>query len=175
MELILSIFPGIDMLGMGFEKQGFCVVKGPDPITGGDIREFHVPPGRFNGVIGGPPCQDYSTENRNPGTYSDEMLVEYQRVIAEAQPDWFLYENVVQAPDFDVPGYEQQRFLLDLAWFSDHSRRRDFVFGSKTGIKLNPLVGVRDSKSVKGGAVLGASESRSFACLLRNSGPAEGV
>ena len=38
--LILSIFPGIDLLGHAFEEVGFCVVRGPDLITGGDIRRF---------------------------------------------------------------------------------------------------------------------------------------
>ncbi len=56
--LILSLFPGIDLLGRAFEETGFCVVRGPDLITGGDIRSFHPPAKQFAGVIGGPPCQD---------------------------------------------------------------------------------------------------------------------
>ena len=31
-ELILSIFPGADLLGRGFEADGFCVVRRPDRI-----------------------------------------------------------------------------------------------------------------------------------------------
>jgi hypothetical protein len=30
--LVLSLFPGIDLLGHGFELEGFCVVRGPDVI-----------------------------------------------------------------------------------------------------------------------------------------------
>jgi len=45
-------FPGIGMLDRGFEDVGFCVVRGPDLIWGGDIRNFHPPAGRFAGVIG---------------------------------------------------------------------------------------------------------------------------
>ena len=51
--LILSLFPGIDLLGRGFEAESFAVVRGPDLLWGGDIRSFHVPPGRFDGIIGG--------------------------------------------------------------------------------------------------------------------------
>ena len=116
--LVLSIFPGIDLLGRAFEQAGFCVVRGPDLITGGDVREFRPPPGRFDGVIGGPPCQDYSKLNRFPSDYGDAMLAEYCRVVTQAQASWFLYENVVSAPAFEIPGYRQQRFALDLAWFS---------------------------------------------------------
>ena len=45
---------------MAFEEEGFCVVRGPDLLWGGDIRRFHPPAGRFDGVIGGPPCQAFS-------------------------------------------------------------------------------------------------------------------
>lgn len=39
-ELVLSLFPGVGLLDRAFSSAGFCVVKGPDLITGGDIREF---------------------------------------------------------------------------------------------------------------------------------------
>ena len=51
--LVLSIFPGIDLFGRAFEEKGYCVVRGPDILWGGDIRTFHPPPGVFEGVIGG--------------------------------------------------------------------------------------------------------------------------
>ena len=53
-DLVLSLFPGIGLLDMAFEEEGFCVVRGPDLLWGGDIRRFHPPAGRFEGVIGGP-------------------------------------------------------------------------------------------------------------------------
>jgi len=31
-RLVLSIFPGIDILGKGFEEEGYCVVRGPDRL-----------------------------------------------------------------------------------------------------------------------------------------------
>jgi hypothetical protein len=59
--LVLSCFPGIGLLDRAFEEEGFCVVRGPDLLWGGDIRTFHPPAGRFDGVIGGPPCQLFSS------------------------------------------------------------------------------------------------------------------
>src|SRR5713226_9467971 len=59
-QLVLSLFPGIGLLDMAFEEEGFCVVRGPDVLWGGDIRRFHPPAGVFAGVIGGPPCQAFS-------------------------------------------------------------------------------------------------------------------
>jgi len=158
-KLILSIFPGIDLLGRGFEDQGFCVVRGPDLMTGGDIRSFHPPKACFVGVIGGPPCQDFSLLNRQPGSGSKDMLDEYVRVVSEALPEWFLFENVAAAPDFEIEGYMQQRFELDLGWFSEFSRLRHFVFGSRSGVLLNPVKGIKSN--VRGTAVTG-SDPRSF-------------
>ena len=53
--LVLSIFPGIGLLDRAFEEEGFCVVRGPDQLWGGNIKEWSPPPGRFDGIIGGPP------------------------------------------------------------------------------------------------------------------------
>ena len=55
-RLVLSLFPGIGMLDHAFELEGFCTVRGPDVLWGGDIRRFHPPAGVFDGVIGGDPC-----------------------------------------------------------------------------------------------------------------------
>lgn len=169
-SLILSIFPGIDLLGRAFEDVGFCVVRGPDLITGGDIRQFTPPSGRFDGVIGGPPCQDFSRLNRHPTGYSDEMIDQYIRVVEDSGADWYLFENVVAAPSFEIPGYTSQRFALDLAWFSDFSRTRDFVYGSLSGELLNPMVATRQNGV---GPCVTGSDERSFSaiCEIQGLGP----
>lgn len=168
MKLILSIFSGIDLLGKAFSKNGFCVVKADDlNLDGGDIRNFKAPKGKFDGLIGGSPCQDFSRLNRNPKGYSMEMLDQYIRVVKEAYPTWFLFENVVGFPDFNIEGYTQQRFQLDLAWFSDFSRRRDFIFGHIDGIQLNPMI--RTNGATKGTAVVG-SDKRSFKSMCEIQG-----
>lgn len=72
-SLILSIFPGIDLLGRGFELEGFCIVRGPDILWGQDVRDFRPVRHVFAGVIGGSPCQDFSKINRRgPTGYGDE-------------------------------------------------------------------------------------------------------
>jgi DNA (cytosine-5)-methyltransferase 1 len=138
-ELVLSLFPGIDLLGRGFELAGFCVVRGPDLIYGGDIRSFHCAPGRFDGVIGGPPCQDFSGLNRSPGKDGMEMLGEYCRVVSEAAPDWFLMENIARVPDIAIPDYSVQRFDLNARECGmKQSRLRHFQFGSRRGLVIIP-------------------------------------
>lgn len=138
-DLILSIFPGIDLLGRAFELEGFCVVRGPDLLWGGDIREFHPPINKFTGIIGGSPCQDFSRLKRNKTGYGYEMLSEFCRVVSEANPDWFLLENVATVPDIHVEGYTMQRFDLNANECGvPQSRLRHFQFGSKRGLVLIP-------------------------------------
>ena len=95
------------------------------------------------------------------------MQTEYIRVVDEARPTWFLYANVVGFPHFDIEGYTQQRFQLDLAWFSPFSRRRDFIFGHVDGQLLNPVI--RTNGETMGTAVTG-SDSRSFATICEIQG-----
>lgn len=134
-ELVLSLFPGIGMLDRGFEELGFCVVRGPDLIFGGDIRTFRVPSGKFDGVIGGPPCQDFSKARRSePSGNGIEMLAEYQRVVHEAMPSWWLAENVPCVPDIRIDGYSWQRLDVSPRDFgARQARNRHIQFGAKDG------------------------------------------
>lgn len=136
--LVLSIFPGIDLLGMAFEEVGFCVVRGPDLLWGGDVRRFHPPAGRFDGVIGGSPCQDFSSARRDPATGNGlEMVGEFVRVVAEAAPDWWLLENVPGVPDVEVSGYSWQRLDVRASDYGSPQRRlRHVQFGSRSGAVL---------------------------------------
>lgn len=138
--LILSLFPGVDLLGRGFEAEGFAVVRGPDQVWGGDVRGFHVPPGRFDGVIGGSPCQDFSLARRAEASgYGLEMLREFGRVVLESRAGWFLLENVPTVPNITIPGYSIQRFDLNARDCGSPQRRnRHFQFGSLAGLALVP-------------------------------------
>jgi len=138
--LILSLFPGIDILGRGFETAGYCVVRGPDLLWGGDIRKFHPPIGKFEGIICGSPCQDFSKARRSPPTgYGMEMLKEFARVIIETRPGWWLLENVPTVPNITIPGYTVQRLDLNAnECGSTQNRLRHFQFGSLRGLVLVP-------------------------------------
>jgi DNA (cytosine-5)-methyltransferase 1 len=112
-KLLLSLFPGADLFGRAFEAEGFCVVRGPDPLWGGDIREFKCVAGHFWGVFGGSPCQDFSKLRRCPPTgHGVAMLAEFARCVTEAQPEWALLENVPGVQDLPIAGYFRQRFNL---------------------------------------------------------------
>lgn len=141
-ELVLSIFPGVDLLGRAFAGEGFCCVAGPDPITGGDIRDFVAAPGKFDGVIGGPPCQDFSCAKRTAAKldgYGVEMLREYIRVITEAQPTWWIAENVPGVPDLAIEGYYVQRVpITDVECGGRQRRLRHMQFGHRAPWVIRP-------------------------------------
>lgn len=115
--LVLSLFPGIGLLDRAFEEEGFCIVRGPDVLWGGDVRRFHPSAGRFDGAIGGPPCQSFSSlanlvRAKGYEPKFGDLIPEYQRCVAEAQPAWFLMEEVPQAYAPTVPGYAVHSFTL---------------------------------------------------------------
>ena len=43
MEAVLSLFPGLDLLGHAFTEAGFSLLRGPDPLYNSRIEDFHVP------------------------------------------------------------------------------------------------------------------------------------
>lgn len=132
--LVLSIFPGIDLLGMAFEEEGFTVVRGPDLLWGGDIRRFHPPAGRFDGVIGGPPCPDFSPLRYLIAAHGYQskhgnLIPEFERCVAEAGPGWSLMEEGPLAPDAVIDGYASHGFHLSPTWLGEEqSRKRKFCF-----------------------------------------------
>lgn len=145
-NLILSIFPGIGLLDRAFEEEmpEICLVRGPDLLWGGDIRRFHVPAGMIWGVIGGPPCPEFSPLRYLIAAHGykpkhGDLIPEFERIVAESQPEWFLMEEGIFAPDCSVPGYAVHGFLLSPLWLGEEqSRKRRFCFGVK-GVKAVDL------------------------------------
>lgn len=145
MMLVLSLFPGIGMLDAAFEAEGFCVVRGPDLVWGGDVRRFHPPASVFDGVIGGPPCQSFSPiGNVNRARYGadsvmPDMTPDFRRVVLEAAPTWWLMENSPYCPGVGIAG--EQRFDLDNAWLGEaQARRRAFWSNLRLHVTAPALV-----------------------------------
>lgn len=145
-QLVLSLFPGIGLLDMAFEEEGFCVVRGPDLLWGGDTRRFHPPAGRFDGVIGGPPCKRWSPlanvvrAVHGETSVAADLIPEFERVVEAVQPEWFLMENVARAPLPVVDGYKVRDEILNNRWCGGaQNRERRFSYGTRNGRRL-PVV-----------------------------------
>lgn len=178
-DLVLSLFPGLDLLGLAFRIEGFCVVTGPDPVWGTRVQGFHPPAGRFDGVIGGPPCQIHSELrflNLHSGHGSGDLVPEFCRVVAEAQPRWFVMENVPTATKPKVAGYkivEKQVQALDVpseeGWVGAEARRsRCFWFGARY------RSGLPTTKFFVERAVLRVPKTQIKSAVLAGHGPAIG-
>ena len=141
--LVLSCFSGVGALDEGFRRAGFCVVSAGDVAWSSlyDLRNFHPPRGVFDGVIGGDPCQSHSklanlVRAKGLTPSFPDLTPEFQRVIEEARPYWFLRENVPNAPEIKSEGYAVADFLLDHSTLDsgdgtghEQMRRRRFWFG----------------------------------------------
>lgn len=136
-QLVLSLFPGIGLLDMAFEEEGFCVVRGPDLLWGGNIERFWPPTRRFDGIIGGPPCQDKSVmrhlalsgNGTKSGVHGDKVP-EFVRVVEYCSPQWFLMENVRDCYTPQVTSFEVYESYINNRWFGqDQNRPRKFWFG----------------------------------------------
>lgn len=189
--LVLSLFPGIGLLDRAFEEEGFCVVRGPDVLWGGDVRRFHPPTGKFDGVIGGPPCQAFSRlahmvrQNGLEPRFGN-LIPEFERCVVEATPAWFLMENV---PDAPVPfggfgggpptpdSYGMHVFLLNnRQCFGDdgepatQNRVRRWTFGTRGGRRVLPIETAALENPVFERAALGGSDTREVSIKLGGSG-----
>lgn len=124
-QLVLELFPGAGLFGRAFRELGFCVVRGDDILYGGDVREMHLPPGRFDGIIGGAPCQ-FASRAAVMGTKAENLIPEFVRLVDEAKPTWAVMENVREAAAY-APAWNRV-FLRDWDCGGLTHRSRGFWF-----------------------------------------------
>lgn len=135
--LVLSLFPGIGLLDMAFEEAGFCVVRGPDLLWGGDVRGWRIAPNRFDGIIGGPPCKRFSPlANIVRAVHGEEsvapdLIPEFVNLVEWGMPSWFLMENVPLAPLPEPKRYKVRDQIIRDVWVGGATtRERRFTFGA---------------------------------------------
>lgn len=114
----IDLFSGAGGFLRGFINQGFEPVFSVEnwkpaiethklnypevPIISQDIREVtneklieYTKGKKINVVVGGPPCQGFSTiGNRNPEDARNNLILEFLRVVDTVKPDYFIMENV---------------------------------------------------------------------------------
>jgi DNA (cytosine-5)-methyltransferase 1 len=95
---------------------------------------------KFDGVIGGPPCQAFSPLRRlveyNGYQVAEDLIPEFARVVCEAAPTWWLMENVPDAPrPFPEHG---QRLVIRDDWVGGDTRRlRVFWWGGPAPLEVD--------------------------------------
>lgn len=115
---IIDLFCGIGGLSLGFEQAGFEVITAIDMWkdavitynhnrkdkvakieTVEDFNENELPEilktNHVTGIIGGPPCQGFSTVGRREvDDPRNKMYIEFYKAVKLASPDFFVIENV---------------------------------------------------------------------------------
>ena len=161
---VVDLFCGCGGLSLGFEKAGMDVVAGFDnwldaldvyrrnfthPAIRADLSnvEESVEKIRQFGpdmIIGGPPCQDFSSAGkRNEDNGRGDLTVCYARIISAIKPRWFVMENVERIMKtqklqdalavFRAAGYGLTYMVLNAALCGVPQKRKRFVMVGKMG------------------------------------------
>lgn len=161
---VVDLFCGCGGLSLGFEKAGMDVVAGFDNWQDAlDVyrRNFTHPAIRTDlsnveesvekicqflpdMIIGGPPCQDFSSAGkRNEDNGRGDLTVCYARIISEIKPQWFVMENVERIMKtqklqdalsvFRAAGYGLTYMVLNAALCGVPQKRKRFVMVGKMG------------------------------------------
>lgn len=157
----VDLFCGCGGMSLGFQKAGFNIVAGIDnwksairvygmnfnhPIIEQDLLDVDeavkiIAAYAPDLIIGGPPCQDFSTAG-----YQDEsrgraiLSVCYSQIVSKVKPKYFVMENVATIrnttsfrnaiANFHTAGYGLTQMVLDAAYCGvPQTRKRMFVVG----------------------------------------------
>lgn len=161
---IVDLFCGCGGLSLGFETAGFDVVAGYDnwaaaisvykenfthPINQVDLSNIeeasnHISAYKPDMIIGGPPCQDFSSAGlRNEDNGRGNLTLCYAGIISKIRPEWFVMENVATITKtnklvgakaiFKEAGYGLTQIVLNAALCGVPQKRKRFFLIGKLG------------------------------------------
>ncbi len=170
-DSVLSLFSGAGGFSYGFTKAGLKPICGAEidknacltyeENIGGvchNIDLSSISPDFFKEtlggkkpfvVIGGPPCQGFSTAgSRKHEDQRNRLIFNYLNIVKEVKPRWFIFENVEGlltsgagasisslVQEFLAIGYTVRIQKLNLAGFGvPQTRKRVFIIGNCMGI-----------------------------------------
>jgi DNA (cytosine-5)-methyltransferase 1 len=107
----------------------------------------------IDGVIGGPPCQPFSTMGKRRGLLDERSrsIFDYFEVVSRVRPKFFLFENVpniqsqwdgsvveqLENKIQEIGGYKLTRQIIDFSTYGAATFRRRFIMvGIKDSLKL---------------------------------------
>lgn len=181
---VLSLFSGGGGLDLGFERAGFqtveCVDNDPEAcktlrhnrphwaVFEGDIRDYEPTHAQVDVVVGGPPCQGFSSAGKgDPDDPRNFLWKEYFRVVNAVQPRAIVIENVSALTHarngdhltgimnaFEEHGYHFDLGVLNAADYGvPQARRRLIVIGLKEGEPSLPAPTTADNRPTVNDAI----------------------
>ncbi|WP_212904536.1 DNA cytosine methyltransferase [Clostridium polyendosporum] len=179
---IIDLFCGCGGFSLGMEKAGYKVIAAYDnwepaisvykknfkhPIYNIDLQNISkddiksMKDLKPEIVIGGPPCQDYSSAgNRDESGGRADLTISFANIIAEIKPQYFIMENVndikkyntlKKAKDIFINSkYGLTEVVLDASYYEvPQARKRYFLIGELNG-ENNALEKIlKSNKSLK--------------------------
>lgn len=161
---VVDLFCGCGGLSLGFQNAGLDVIAAFDnwdealnvyrqnfshPAYKCDLMDVEksvekIMPLHPDMIIGGPPCQDFSSAGkRNENNGRGDLTVSYAKIISEVHPQWFLMENVARIQktnklkeaisQFKKAGYGLTYMVLDASLCGVPQKRQRFVMIGKLG------------------------------------------
>lgn len=86
--------PAIDNYNANLEDHAYMLDLSDTEAVKKELSQYI---GKIDGIIGGPPCQDFSTAgNRKEGDRAD-LTVKYAEIVMMIEPKFFVMENVPQS------------------------------------------------------------------------------
>lgn len=158
----VDLFSGCGGLSLGFQNAGFEILAAFDkwqpavnvykenfnhPIYDTDLSseeglEF-IKSLKPQMIIGGPPCQDFSSAGKRDETLGRaDLTISYAKIVASSKPEWFVMENVERITKshilkeamqiFKKAGYGISYQVLDASFCGvPQARKRFFIVGHK--------------------------------------------
>lgn len=179
---VVDLFCGCGGLSLGFQNAGFNIVAAFDnwpeaiaiykknfghPIISRDLNDTtdisDIEKFSPDIIIGGPPCQDYSSAgHRNESLGRANLTISFAQIITRIRPKYFLMENVptIQKSEklaivlkmFQEAGYGLTQMVLDASKCGVPQKRKRFVvigeLNGKDGFLSDYLVNGQSSKSM---------------------------
>ncbi|MCI7578760.1 MAG: DNA cytosine methyltransferase [Prevotella sp.] len=161
---VVDLFCGCGGLSLGFVKAGMEIVAAFDnwtdalavyrnnfrhPAIRADLMDIDtsvelIRPYAPDMIIGGPPCQDFSSAGkRDENNGRGDLTVAYAEIISRIRPQWFVMENVERILKtqklqdaihiFRNSGYGLTYTVLNAALCGVPQRRKRFVMIGKLG------------------------------------------
>jgi DNA (cytosine-5)-methyltransferase 1 len=159
---VVDLFCGCGGLSLGFQKAGFDIVAAYDkweaalnvyrlnfnhPAGNMDLSDVQASVTAINRqhpdmIIGGPPCQDFSSAGkRDEEGGRGDLTVHYAQIVSSVRPKWFVMENVARITKtqklieakriFKEAGYGLSQQILDASYCGvPQSRKRFFLIGT---------------------------------------------
>lgn len=165
----IDLFSGCGGLSLGFEEAGFSILAAFDkwkPAVDVYKNNFQHPIFEFDlandstidkilqfepeMIIGGPPCQDFSSAGkRDESLGRADLTLSYAHIITSVKPKWFLMENVARIEKskilqeiikiFKENGYGLTKQVLNASFYGVPQRRKRFFLIGRLGGKDNEL------------------------------------